>query len=70
MNQTKYIIKRIYSTCIQYPGQTFRNIPKCGECVFFSFQTQTCKKFACKSLVARANPFKCGFIGKYFIPKL
>jgi hypothetical protein len=68
MNQSKVIIKRIYSTSIEYTSQRFSRIPNCGECVHFYFQTQTCKKFACKSIVARIDPFKCSILASHFKP--
>ncbi len=68
MNNIKYVVKRIYSTAI-HPSQTFQQIPTCSECVFFNFHKQTCKKFNCKSIIARISPFKCGLNASHFIPK-
>lgn len=73
MNKTKYIIKRIYSTNVLpriCPSQTFKQIPRCHECVYFSFHNQTCKKFLCKAYIARLDTFKCGLFGIYFRHKL
>jgi len=80
MNKTKMIIKRIYFHQDTFnsiyviprihPDEIFKQIPRCHECVHFSFYKQTCKKFFCKAYIARLNTFKCGFFGKYFIPRL
>jgi len=82
MNRSKTIIKRIYLhqntfSSINvlpgielYPDQTFQKIPKCANCFYFSRLDKNCKKFFCKSFVARLDPCKCGFYGKYFTLKL
>ncbi len=68
MTRCNFIVKRIYSTTIGL-NQQFYSIPRCIDCLHFCPQSQICKKFSCKSIIARTSPFKCGLFGLYFVPK-
>lgn len=71
------LIKRIYSTGIGlHPGGLGipRGLgfapfpPQCMWCKHFCPHGSVCKKFSCPSIIARANPFKCGIFGAHFKP--